>query len=142
MLKDTKVKSEQLTAISGTGAATQASTCFADLAFGTYYVHESKAPTGYSGAADQSALINSNSTCTGSPVTKTFSNTPLSKIQVIFTSLGGAGVTNASIVCVTGGSPVGAVSETGSADPVRDDTDETFTNLSPGVYTCTVDVDP
>jgi hypothetical protein len=34
------------------------------------------------------------------------------------------------------------VSENGNADPAFDDTDETFTNLAPGTYTCTVVVDP
>src|SRR3954470_8968067 len=47
---DTRVKTEQLTASSGTGLGT---TCFSDLAFNNadathpYYVHESTIPTGY-----------------------------------------------------------------------------------------------
>jgi hypothetical protein len=50
-------------------------------------------------------------------------------------------VTKASIVCANGGT-VAAVSENGNADPALDDTDETFTSLTPGTYTCTVVVDP
>jgi hypothetical protein len=69
---------------------------------------------------------------------------------VKFTSLAGAGKTTAQIVCKQGNTVVAAQSENGGNDdettPVRDDTDETFGNgtstLVPGVYTCTVDIDP
>lgn len=154
VLADTKVKNQQLTAISGTGAATKASTCFANLSFNSastqYYVHESATPTGYAGGADQTVVISTNTTCAGSPVVKLFENTPLSRIQVKFTSLGGPGVTASQIVCKQGTNVVAAQSENGDPDnettPVYDDTDETFGNgtstLVPGVYTCIIDVDP
>jgi hypothetical protein len=40
------------------------------------------------------------------------------------------------------GTAVNPVSENGAADPAFDDTDETFTDLAPGTYDCTVVVDP
>ena len=51
-------------------------------------------------------------------------------------------MTKASIVCKQGATVVAPVSENGAADPAYDDTDESITNLMPGIYTCTVDVDP
>jgi hypothetical protein len=151
--KDTIVKSHQATAISGTAASTVASTCFSGLAFATnYIVHESSPPSNYAGAADQNASISANSTCTSSPVQKTFTDTPLSRIEVKATSLAGTGITRSQIVCQDSSSAtVGANSENGSADgttasPVLDDTDELFGNgtsgLTPGTYTCTVVIDP
>ena len=79
-----------------------------------------------------------------------FKDTPLSQIEVKFTSLAGAGVTASQIVCKKGTTVVPANTENGGDDnettPVFDDTDEVFGNgtstLDPGVYTCTVDIDP
>jgi hypothetical protein len=88
--------------------------------------------------------VNTSATCAAATgqTTLAFTDTPLSQIEVKFTSSAGSGVTNASIVCSLANVPVNAASENGAADPARDDTDETFTNLAPGVYTCTVDIDP
>jgi hypothetical protein len=141
--KDTKVKGEQSTVISGTGASTVASTCFSDLGFASnYYVHESAPPVGYAAAADQTASISANSTCSGSPVTKTFTDTPLSQIRVTFHSLAGAGVTTATIQC-GGGLPGG---DDSSASNLPDNTtgrllDQLLPNTNPG-YSCTVKIDP
>ena len=111
----------------------------------TYYVKETSAPTGY-GIDDPNAeavTVTKNSTCgDGNEATKAFTDTPLSKIQVLFTSLAGTDVTKASIVCSDADGTVGPVSENGSLDPAYDDTNETYTNLVPGTYTCTVVVDP
>jgi Prealbumin-like fold domain len=73
-----------------------------------------------------------------------FVNIPLSSIGVTFNSSAGPGVTKASIVCATGSPlvPIAASSENGSADPALDDSNEAFTGLQPGTYTCTVVVDP
>ena len=155
MPADTKVKNQQLTTISGSGASTQASTCFGNLPFNAaatqYYVHESLAPTGYAGAADQTHVISTNTTCAGSPRwSRPSRDPPPSTIQVKVTSLGGPGVTASQIVCKQGTTVIPAVSENGSADnettPVYDDSDETFGNgtstLPLGVYTCIIDVDP
>jgi hypothetical protein len=141
---DTKIKNQQLTAISGTGASTEASTCFANLVFGSYYVHESSAPTGYSGAADQTASISTNSTCASSPVTKTFTDTPLSKITVSFESLGAGNPTSATIVCTA--SAGGSSDGNAALQNLPEGTPLTIGNgtsgLTPGTYTCAVVVDP
>ena len=118
--------------------------CVSGLAQGTYYVKEISAPTGY--AIDNpdltSVSVNQIGNCTSGAATISFTDTPLSQVEVKFTSLAGSNVTKASIVCANGTTAVAAVSENGSADPTLDDTDETFTNLAPATYTCTVVVDP
>jgi hypothetical protein len=116
--------------------------CVDGLTFGGYTVTETAAPTGYSidDPSTRTITVDNNASCGDVPYVgeeTSFSDTPLSEIQVLFRSLAGPGVTNASIDCV-----VPAVSENGDPDPATDDTDETFTNLSPGTYTCTVVVDP
>jgi hypothetical protein len=124
--------------------------CVDNLPFGDYLVTETAAPTGYkiNDTSDHSVTVDNNAKCSDTPYvgeTTSFSDTPLSKIEVIFTSLAGTDVTKAQIVCVKGATTIEAVSENGSPDntpPVYDDTDETFTNLDPGTYTCTVVVDP
>lgn len=122
--------------------------CVDGLAFGTYTVTETAAPSGYAidDATGHDLVVEDNVTCSDVPFggeTISFSDTPLSEIEVQFRSLAGAGVTNASIVCEDSTpATVDAVSENGLADPAFDDTDETFTNLAPGTYTCTVVVDP
>jgi hypothetical protein len=136
-------------------AATDSSgqACVGNLALGTYTVAEESAPSGYAKDANsQSVTVSSAGTCASGATSapSNFVDTPLSKIEVKFTSLAGAGVTTSQIVCKQGTTVVPAVSENGSNDnettPVRDDTDEVFGNesstLTPGVYTCTIDVDP
>ena len=129
--------------------------CMKVSADGPFSIVEKTAPTNYlKDSSTKSNIAPSNSDCAtrsttaGSEDAK-FINTPLSSIQVKFTSLAGAGKTVSQIVCKDATpTALGAVSENGiaDADPVtaasRDDTDETFTSLSPGVYTCTVDIDP
>ncbi|HZD58091.1 MAG TPA: prealbumin-like fold domain-containing protein, partial [Anaerolineales bacterium] len=122
--------------------------CVDGLPFGDYSVTETAAPSGYAIDDDTShtVTVDNNAMCTDDPYggeTISFSNTPLSQIQVIFTSLAGTGVTNASIVCEDSTpAAIAPVSENGDPDPAFDDTNETFTNLAPGTYTCTVVVDP
>jgi hypothetical protein len=126
--------------------------CVKVSADGPFKIVEKTAPTNY--LKDSTEFLNvaaSNSDCAtrstaaGSENAK-FVNIPLSTIQVKFTSLAGSGVTKASIVCAQGATTVPAVPENGLADPVLDDTDETFGNgtstLVPGTYTCTVVIDP
>jgi hypothetical protein len=148
---DTLVKAQDTTDASGV-------VCFDGLSVNDathpYYVHESSVPSGYfvsSGQQDQQVNFNTGSTCDGTPNTVNVEDVPLSKIEVIFTSLAGAGITRSQIACTDStNSTVPAVSENGLADatPSRyDDTDEVFgavgtSRLQPGVYTCTVDVDP
>jgi hypothetical protein len=122
--------------------------CVDDLPFGNYSVTETAAPTGYKidDATSHTVTVDNNATCSDSTYvgeSTSFSDTPLSKIEVIFTSLAGTGVTKASIVCADSTpSTIDAVSENGDPDPAYDDTDEVFTDLAPGTYTCTIVVDP
>ena len=153
---DTKVANEQSTGSDGTK-------CFGNLPFNSqssqYYVHESTVPPGYLVPAteqDKTVVISTNTTCAGSPTNVDVENTPLSRIQVKFTSLAGTGVTRAQIVCRQGQTVVGANSENGANDnsspppngtgPTFDDSDESFGNgtagLTPGIYDCEVNVDP
>jgi hypothetical protein len=129
--------------------------CVKVSADGPFSIVEKTAPANYAkDTSTKSNIAASNSDCAtrsttaGSEDAK-FINTPLSSIQVKFTSLAGTGKTVSQIVCKDATpTALGAVSENGiaDADPAtaasRDDTDETFTGLSPGVYTCTVDIDP
>jgi hypothetical protein len=125
--------------------------CVDNLSYGNYDVKEESAPTGYKidDTTTSTITVDNNAKCSDSTFvgeTKAYSDTPLSKIQIIFTPLAGADVTKAQIVCVTSGSTVSPVSENGDPDSTSpatyDDTDESFTNLAPGVYTCVIDVDP
>jgi hypothetical protein len=122
--------------------------CVDDLAFGEYTVTETAAPDNYAidDPSGNSVTVDNNATCSDDPYVGemiSFSDTPLSEIEVIFRSLAGPGVTAASIVCEDSTpAAIDAVSENGAADPAFDDTDETFTDLAPGTYTCTIVVDP
>jgi hypothetical protein len=129
---------------------------------GPFTIVEKTAPTNYikdntqfTGKTASNTDCATRSTAAGSEDAK-FVNTPLSTIEVKFDSLvdGALGdATTASIVCAKGATTVPANTENGSADPARDDTDEVFghgsnppqgasAGLEPGVYTCTVDIDP
>jgi hypothetical protein len=125
--------------------------CVDGLLWGDYTVTETAAPSNYKidDPSGHIVTVDNNAKCSDSTYvgeTISFSDTPLSKIEVIFTSLAGTDVTKAQIVCVKGATTIDAVSENGDPDntntPVYDDTDETFTNLDPGTYTCTVVIDP
>jgi len=122
--------------------------CIDQLAFGNdYTVQETAAPNGYKidDATIHNVTVDNNATCADATFggeALSFTDTPLSKITVTFESLAGLGVTAASIVCADSGGTIAAVSENGAADPAFDDTNEAFTNLVPGTYTCTVVVDP
>ena len=109
--------------------------CFDGLTIGTAYtVTETAAPSGYSiDTASQSVTIDHTATCSsGTPNAATFTDTPLSRITVTFTSLAGVGVTTATIQC------------TGEANPsdLLDSSPKTLDNLVPGTYACTVVIDP
>ena len=141
---DTKVKNQQTTQIVGTGVNAVAKTCFAGLAFNSassaYYIHESSTPMGYTGGADQTAVISTASTCTSSPVLKSFSNVPLSKITVSFESLGAGNPTSATIQCA--GTPDLPGGDDASASALPEGTPRVLNSLPEGTYSCTVVVDP
>jgi hypothetical protein len=83
--------------------------------------------------------VNNKASCTDTPYvgeTVSFHNTPLSNITVSFQSQVEGGT--ASQISCTG---LTATPPDGSPDAF-DDTSETFQDLEPGTYTCTVVVDP
>lgn len=110
--------------------------CLDGLLFGSYTVTETTVPAGYQAPAAQTAIIASSGSCPTGSVTKTFDNTPLTDITVSVNSQV-AGGTGSKISCT------GLTATPADATPtVFDDTSETFKNLVPGTYTCTIVVDP
>jgi len=111
---------------------------------GDYLVNETSPPPGYGGAplseADQPITVVNGTNCTdnlpGAGATATFSNPPLSDIQVNFRD-GGSEETSAVISCDN---------ETGTSDltPATGwDTSETVTGVeAPTTVTCTIVIDP
>jgi len=117
--------------------------CVDTLPFDDYSVQETGAPDGYKidDTAAHTVTVDNAASCADDPYVgggTSFTDTPLTTIEVIVTSQAGAGVTNSSIVCDSGP----ADSENGDDDPAFDDTDETFSDLPPGTYNCQVVVDP
>jgi hypothetical protein len=113
-------------------------TCFDNLLFGSYTVHETT-PAGYTGEGDKTVVVDNAASCSDATYvgeTVAFHNTPLSDITVSFNSqvLGGT----ASTIDCTG---LTATPPDGTPNAF-DDTSETFEDLEPGTYTCTVVIDP
>jgi hypothetical protein len=118
--------------------------CVSGLAPGDYTVNETSPPSGYGGApaseADQTVTVVAGTDCgtnlPGAGATATFTNPPLSDIQVNFRD-GGSGETSAVIDC---GDDQGTVDTTAASGW---DTSETQTGI-PGstTITCTIVIDP
>jgi hypothetical protein len=117
-------------------------TCVDGLAFGSYRIAESSAPTGYAkDAGTQDVTVSAAGSCTGGGTvatpTNSFVDTPLSTITVGFHSLAGPGVTSATVQCTD---------EASAAALPEGDATKTLGNgtstLTPGTYSCTVVVDP
>jgi len=118
--------------------------CVSGLTPGDYTVNEVSPPTGYGGApaseADQTVTVVNGTDCGDNPpgagATATFSNPPLSDIQVNFRD-GGSGETSAVISCDEA---------TGTEDTTPAsgwDTSETVTGVEGATtITCTIVIDP
>ena len=110
--------------------------CVDHLAFGTYSIRETAAPSGYQiddTTAHNVAVSVASSCGDGNEATFSATDTPLSQITVLFHSKAGVGVTTATIQCTGDSSP----------QPLPDDsTGRLLDNLPPGTYTCTVAIDP
>jgi hypothetical protein len=111
--------------------------CLGDLPLGSYTVEETTGPAGYAKDPDvETVNVSAKGTCASGYVNVSFENIPLSNITVSFESQV-AGGTAAKISCT------GLTSDPADGTPnAFDDTSETFKNLQPGTYTCTVVVDP
>jgi Prealbumin-like fold domain len=122
-----------------------------------YWVAETGAPTGYSNdnSTGVKVTVTQNATCnagktavatgTGAPYSAT--DTPLTNITVSVASVR-AGATNSSVSCVISGTTTNIGNSrqpaSGRTDPVAVHADGTnSTNpVNPGIYVCTIDVDP
>jgi hypothetical protein len=130
----------------GTGDEDSAtgSVCVSGLATGDYTVNETSPPTGYGGAplteADQTVTVVAGTNCTdnlpGAGATATFTNPPLSDIQVNFRD-GGSGETSATITC---DNTTGTGSDTAASGW---DTSRTVTGVeAPTTINCQIVIDP
>ena len=115
--------------------------CTGNLAFGSYTVTETGAPTGYviDDSSGHAVTVDNNATCSDSPYVgeaTSFSDTPTSDIQVNFRD-GGSGTTSATISC---DNATGTGSNTVASGW---DTSRTVTGISaPTTITCTITIDP
>jgi len=119
--------------------------CQASLSFGNYYVFESAAPGGYAidSSASQLADVNTNGDCAGNgtPIALSFTDTPLTTLEVIATGEAAQGTTKSTISCthqVTGSPVAVGTSITTPVDPA----DWKTLHLTPDTYTCTIVIDP
>lgn len=128
--------------VDGVTKATDANgeACFDGLDFGNYTATET-VPAGYmaDGDTSKSVTVDNGATCDDDPYggeTVSFSNTPLTNLTVSVDSQVDGG-TASTIVCKLGDTTV-ASGSTGA----NGDGSATANDLLPGVYTCTVDIDP
>jgi hypothetical protein len=125
---------------------TDGTKCLDNLAFGTYYVTETQAPTGYgidnttANPSSQSAVVGTNASCTSTSgqLALTFTDTPLTTLKVTATGEAAVGTTKSTISCVDSGSNTVGTDVSTPVDPAS----ETILHLPPDTYTCTVVVDP
>jgi hypothetical protein len=142
--------------VSGAGdlvtAANTGAVCKDNLGFGDYYVHEKTAPSGY--AIDNGngvkVTVDNNAKCSDDPYvgeTITFTDTPLTDLQVKVTSEASGG-TESAVQCVNasstdvGNSPQPTGVNLADTSTYGDPLTLTANGLSPGTYTCTVIIDP
>jgi Prealbumin-like fold domain len=124
----------------------------------SYYVTETGAPSGYSidsstavqvvvsksatcNAADTAIATGSSGVVSGTTSTPSFSDTPLTTLEVIATGEAPAGTTKSTISCthqVSGSPSTVGTSITTPTDPA----DWKTQHLAPDTYTCTVVIDP
>ncbi len=128
------------TAATAVTTGTSTSVCVKDLLLGTYTVSETGVPSGYTGGADVTGVAvtkkAANCDTPGTYATALFENTPRSDVTLTF-SPQVAGATAAKVSCGTLSPQV-----PDTTPDEYDDVSETYANLAPGTYTCTVIVDP
>lgn len=138
-------------AATGTSPFSAGTTCVAGLpwfgASGTnYYVQEVTPPAGYAADATYHEVnVDMDGTCTtGSQATLTVKDVPLTDLTITATSEATGG-TSSTITCTPQGSAtnIGNSPQSGSTATVTaNDTSPNGDALEPGIYTCTVNVDP
>ena len=114
--------------------------CVDHLAFGTYSVQETAAPSGYTidDTAAHDVSVSKNSTCgDGSEATFSATDTPLTDISAHAQSEASGG-TKSTITCKDAAGNVVASSGTDPSDPAN----ASKNGLTPGTYTCTIVIDP
>lgn len=135
--------------------------CIENVKKGAYDIAETSGPAGYVIDGDtESVSVTDDTDCATrkaslATLAVTFTNIPLSEITILFRSLAdnnttGDGITRAQIVCVDSEGNVVDANDENNADDgdpaVFDDFNEVFgdgtTSLLPGIYTCTINVDP
>jgi hypothetical protein len=110
--------------------------CLAGLTIGTTYTVHEVVPSNYTGQADKGVSVTATGDCTSGAATTSFVNSPLSKLQVIFTSSAGSGITAGTIDCEpNGGSVI-------TPDGGTSDEDNSYSGLAIGDYTCNINIDP
>jgi hypothetical protein len=114
--------------------------CFDGLAIGTEYtVTEDSAPTGYGiDTASKKVTPSAAASCTsGTPSPVSFTDSPLTDIVASATSEV-SGLTNSTITCKDASNSDVGNSPQGPSDPAEVDAN----GLKPGIYTCTINIDP
>ncbi len=118
--------------------------CVDPLGFGDYYVTETSPPTGY--AADDTTThkvtVDNNAACSDASYggeAITFTDTPLTDITATATSEV-AGGTKSHIRCVDSSNV--SVGDSASYPTNVDPAEADANGLAPGVYTCTITIDP
>ena len=115
--------------------------CVDGLAFGSYTVTETAAPTGFviDDASGHPVTVDNNAKCSDSPYvgeTTSFTDTPTADIQVNFRD-GGSGTTSGTISCNN------TTGTTTTTPPSGWSTSKTVTGVhAPTTITCTITIDP
>jgi hypothetical protein len=133
---------------SGDSDSAIGSICVADVAIGTYYVNETKPPTGYGSSSDtnQSVTVVGGTNCSsnlpGAGATATLNDPPLADIQVNFRD-GGSGETGLDEPLACTGNSTGSSSTTAATGW---DSSLTISGIEAGssviTVTCTIKIDP
>ena len=111
--------------------------CLSDLQLGSYTVTETSGPAGYKLDPDTETVnVNTTGSCSSGFKNVTFENIPLTDLTVSVNSQVPGG-TASTIDCTN----LTATPPDGTPNAF-DDTSETFEDLEPGTYNCTVVIDP
>jgi Prealbumin-like fold domain len=117
--------------------------CVSGLALGTYEVTETPVPEGYvaQGDGSETVVVDQVGSCTAGFELVPFVNVPLTDFTVSVNSQV-AGGTDTAVTCVDAATPTpNTVGTLDTADATGDGS-VTVEDLEPGIYTCTINIDP